>query len=58
MGGEFIEIRITHPWEFIQPWVQNTAMIDVLLRHYPELRPAMRGVTNAFQPWVAVSSQR
>ena len=19
MGGEFIEIRITHPWEFIQP---------------------------------------
>jgi hypothetical protein len=38
-------------------WVQNTTMIDVLLRHYPELRPAMRGVTNAFQPWVAVSSQ-
>jgi hypothetical protein len=19
MGGKFIEIRITHPWEFIQP---------------------------------------
>jgi hypothetical protein len=26
---------------------------DVLLWHYPELRRAMRGVTNAFQPWVA-----
>ena len=36
-------------------WVQNTTMMDVLLRHYPELRPAMRGVTNAFQPWVAVT---
>ena len=38
-------------------WVQNTTMIDVLLRHYPELRPAMRGVTNAFQPWTAVTSR-
>jgi hypothetical protein len=38
-------------------WVQNTTMIDVLLRHYPELRPAMRGVTNAFQPWLAVTSE-
>ena len=36
-------------------WVQDTTMMDVLLRHYPELRPAMRGVTNAFQPWMAVS---
>jgi len=38
-------------------WVQDTTMIDVLLRHYPQLRPAMRGVTNAFQPWVAVTSE-
>jgi hypothetical protein len=27
------------------------------MRHYPELRPAMRGVTNAFQPWLAVTSE-
>jgi hypothetical protein len=26
---------------------------DVLLWHYPKLRRAMRGVTNAFQPWAA-----
>jgi hypothetical protein len=26
---------------------------DVLLWHHPELRRAMRGVTNAFQPRVA-----
>lgn len=32
-------------------WVQNNTMMDVLLRHYPELRPSMRGVPNAFQPW-------
>jgi len=23
----------------------------VLLRHYPELRPALRGIDNAFKPW-------
>jgi hypothetical protein len=38
-------------------WVQNTTMMDVLLRHYPELRPSLRGVTNAFQPWEAVTSR-
>jgi heme peroxidase len=32
-------------------WVQNTTMTDILLRHYPALRSAMHGVTNAFQPW-------
>jgi hypothetical protein len=32
-------------------WVQNTTMLDVLLRHLPELRASVRGVTNAFHPW-------
>jgi hypothetical protein len=32
-------------------WVQRTTMVDVLQRHYPGLRDAMQGVTNAFQPW-------
>jgi hypothetical protein len=32
-------------------WVEETSMIDVVLRHYPQLRPALRGVSNAFQPW-------
>ncbi len=32
-------------------WVQDTTMSDVLLRHYPELEPALRGVDNAFAPW-------
>ena len=30
-------------------------MSDVLLRHYPELEPALRGVENAFAPWKPVS---
>ena len=35
-------------------WVQQTSMIDIMLRHYPQLRPALRGVANAFQPWQRV----
>jgi hypothetical protein len=30
-------------------------MIDIVLRHYPQLRPALRGVQNGFQPWNRVS---
>ena len=32
-------------------WIDDTTMIDVLKRHYPELEPALRGVDNAFAPW-------
>ena len=31
-------------------------MSDVLLRHYPELEPALRGVGNAFAPWRRVGA--
>jgi hypothetical protein len=31
-------------------------MSDVLLRHDPELAPALEGVDNAFAPWRRVSS--
>jgi Animal haem peroxidase len=37
-------------------WVQGTTMIDVLVRHYPQLRPVLRGVSNAFQPWSRLTS--
>jgi Animal haem peroxidase len=33
-------------------WVRDNDMRSVLLRHHPELRPALRGVANAFAPWV------
>jgi hypothetical protein len=36
-------------------WVDDTDMSTVLLRHYPNLAPALRGVTNAFWPWTKVS---
>ena len=32
-------------------WVNDNTMISVLLRHYPELYTALRGVGNAFAPW-------
>jgi hypothetical protein len=32
-------------------WIDDNTMISVLLRHYPELTPALRGVENAFAPW-------
>jgi hypothetical protein len=36
-------------------WVNNTKMKDVILRHYPELGPALEGMPNAFLPWHKVS---
>lgn len=32
-------------------WIAQNDMVSVLLRHYPELAPALRGVDNAFAPW-------
>jgi hypothetical protein len=32
-------------------WIDDNQMTDVLLRHYPQLRNALRGVDNAFAPW-------
>ena len=32
-------------------WVEHNTMKDVLLRHHPELAPALEGVDNAFAPW-------
>ncbi|WP_256461145.1 peroxidase family protein [Blastococcus sp. PRF04-17] len=36
-------------------WVRDNDMRTVLLRHFPELRPAMRGLDNAFAPWKRVT---
>jgi hypothetical protein len=35
-------------------WVRDNAMRTVLLRHFPELRPAMGRSDNAFAPWTRV----
>lgn len=32
-------------------WVESTTMTDVLLRHHPQLAPALEGVANPFAPW-------
>ncbi|WP_425246174.1 peroxidase family protein [Streptomyces sp. NEAU-NA10] len=32
-------------------WIDDSSMTTVLLRHHPELRTALAGLTNAFLPW-------
>jgi hypothetical protein len=32
-------------------WIASNTMTTVLLRHHPELAPALRHVKNAFAPW-------
>jgi hypothetical protein len=36
-------------------WIADNDMSTVLLRHFPALRPALRGVENAFAPWNQVA---
>jgi hypothetical protein len=37
-------------------WVEQNTMKTVLLRHFPQLEPALRGVENPFAPWRATGS--
>jgi hypothetical protein len=39
-------------------WIEANTMRTVLLRHFPSLEPALRGVKNPFAPWAAVSDDR
>ena len=36
-------------------WIADNDMSTVLLRHFPGLRPSLRGVKNAFAPWARVA---
>jgi Animal haem peroxidase len=35
-------------------WVESNTMQSLLLRHFPDLEPALQGVANPFAPWKAV----
>jgi hypothetical protein len=37
-------------------WVENNSMRSLLLRHFPELEPALDGVANPFAPWRRATS--
>ncbi|MEV8531434.1 peroxidase family protein [Streptomyces sp. NPDC051211] len=39
-------------------WIENNSMASVLLRHFPELRPSMKSVDNAFTPWKTTGPSR
>jgi heme peroxidase len=32
-------------------WIDDNNMVSLLRRHFPQLEPALRGVTNGFKPW-------
>jgi Animal haem peroxidase len=37
-------------------WVETNLFADVVLRHHPQLAPALEGSENAFAPWKSVKS--
>ena len=37
-------------------WIADNTMLTVLLRHHPDLAPALEGVENAFKPWKRVAA--
>ena len=39
-------------------WINKNGMTSILLRHYPELAPALRGVANPFAPWATIDKSR
>jgi hypothetical protein len=43
---------------FGMDWITKNGMVSILLRHYPELAPALRGVDNAFAPWKTPDASR
>jgi hypothetical protein len=40
--------------EFGLDYIRKNSMLSILRRHYPQLAPALAGVTNAFAPWKAI----
>jgi hypothetical protein len=34
--------------------VEQTTMVDLLVRHFPTLAAPMKGLDNAFKPWKTV----
>jgi Animal haem peroxidase len=39
-------------------WIESNSMRSVLLRHFPELAPALEGVKNPFAPWRRTASRQ
>jgi hypothetical protein len=38
-------------------WIRGNSMRSVLLRHFPDLAPALAGVKNPFAPWTSTGAQ-
>jgi hypothetical protein len=48
LAGDFTPAVYTAPG---MQWLADNTMASVILRHHPELRPALRAAPNAFTPW-------
>jgi Animal haem peroxidase len=44
--------------QFGLDWINRNTLSSVLIRHYPELKPALRGIKNAFAPWNQLEMNR
>jgi hypothetical protein len=44
--------------EFGLDYVKKNSMLTVLKRHFPQLAPALEGVTNAFAPWKPIAAPK
>jgi Animal haem peroxidase len=42
--------------EFGLDYIRKNSMLSILRRHYPQLAPALSGVTNAFAPWKTIAT--
>jgi hypothetical protein len=42
--------------DFGLAYIKDNSMLSVLRRHFPQLAPALDGVTNAFAPWKATAN--
>lgn len=42
--------------DFGLAYIKDNSMLSVLRRHYPQLAPALDGVTNAFAPWKTIAN--
>jgi hypothetical protein len=42
--------------QFGLDWISSNTFSSILIRHYPELTPALRGIKNPFAPWRPIAS--
>jgi hypothetical protein len=55
LNKTMIHFKLSRPEQAELEWLNDNTMKTVLLRHYPQLEPAVGKVGNAFAPWAKVA---